>query len=244
MPDLPYQLINTTSSLAILWFLIYYFFSLRSKEKTLDEKEKNLETAHRQIIDSSMAKEKQILDSAMTQANQILETTTQQASQIIAGAQYTSQNSKTILDQAIKNMVLELQNISSSTKLTTDQTLQKIIADTHKETLDTSHSFLNNYSYTLKEVTKTSVNDLQIVVKNLEVDLQKQISEFNQTLLPKLEKDVDDYKQLRLKQAEQIINRIIQKASTEIFGKMISFSDHQDIMIKSLEKAKKEGIFD
>ncbi len=244
MPDLPYQLINITASLSILWFLIYYFFKLRSKEKALEEKEKTIETSHRQIVDSSMAKEKQILDGAMTQASQILETTTQQASQIIAGAQYTSQNSKTILDQAIKNMVLELQNISSSTKLTTDQTLQKIIVDTHKETLDTSHNFLNSYSSTLKEVTKTSISDLQIVVKNLEVDLQKQISEFNQTLLPKLEKDVDEYKQLRLKQAEQTVNRIIQKASIEIFGKMISFTDHQDIMIKSLERAKKEGIFE
>lgn len=244
MPNLPYELINICTSFAILLFLVFYFIKFKSREKELEEKEKSIESNNRQIIDNTLTKERQILEGAMNQANQILEITTQQANQIISGAQYTSQNSKAILDQAINNMVAQLENISNTTKLNIDQSMQKIIADTHKETIDTSHNFLNSYSESLKEVTKTSLMDLEIVVKNLEVDLQKQITDFNQSLLPKLEKEVENYKELRMKQAENTINRIIQRASQEIFGKMISFNDHQDIMIKSLEKAKKEGIFD
>ena len=77
--------------------------------------------------------------------------------------------------------------------------------------------------------------------KKLEDLIEKQIH----GAYPQAEiKEVEEYKEIRIKQAEQLVNKIIQKASQEIFGRIITFNDHQNIMIESLERAKKEGVFD
>jgi len=63
-------------------------------------------------------------------------------------------------------------------------------------------------------------------------------------LIPEIEKELETYKQQRMKSIDQTVMTIIQKASQEIFNKSLSAGDHQSIVIDALEKAKKEGVFD
>jgi len=244
MPAQALEIVTVIADLALIFFLIYSQARIRRKEAEIAEKEKKMEENYQQVVEATLAKEKQVLDGAMNEAKKILEVTTEQANQIIQGAQFMSQNSIAILNQAVQKMVVETQNIGSTSKITLEQALQKIVVDIQKEALDASRSSVNSYSQSLKVVTTQSLNDLQIIAKGLEVDLQKQISDFNQSLLPKLEKEVEEYKELRIKQAEQMVNKIIQKATQEIFGRIITLNDHQNIMLESLERAKREGVFD
>lgn len=244
MPALLLQIIAIAVDIVVITLLLYYLSSVRNREKALIEKEKTLESNYQKAMVDAMAKEKQVIDGAMNEANKILEVTTNQATQIIQGAQFMSQNSLAILTQAVQKMISQTQVIGDTTKITLEQALQKIVVDVQKEALDASRTSVNAYSQSLKVVTSQSLSDLQIIAKGLEVDLQKQISDFNQSLLPRLEKEVEEYKEMRLKQAEQMVNKVVQKASQEIFGRIITFNDHQNIMIESLERAKKEGVFD
>ncbi len=244
MPAQALQIITVIADIVLVIFLLYSLLRFRRKEKELAEKEKKIETTYQDVTNGALAKEKQLIDGAMNQANKILDVTTNQANQIIQGAQFISQNSMALLNQAVQKMVIETQNIGSISKITLEQALQKIVVDIQKEALDVSRNSVNSYSTSLKAVTTQSISDLQIIAKGLEVDLQKQISDFNQSLLPKLEKEVEEYKALRLKQSEQMVNKIIQKATQEIFGRIITLADHQNIMIESLERAKREGVFD
>jgi hypothetical protein len=82
------------------------------------------------------------------------------------------------------------------------------------------------------------------MAKGLGVDLQKQIKDFHESLLPGLEKELEIYKQVRFKQADQTITEVVQKVAQEILNKSLTVSDHQAIMLEALEKAKKEGVFD
>src|SRR5258706_13989444 len=100
MPAQVLQIIGVAADLAIFIFVIVYLFRYRSREKELAEKEQKVENDYSKIVQEALAKEKQVLDGAMTEANKILEVTTHQADQIIQGAQYISQNSIAILDQA------------------------------------------------------------------------------------------------------------------------------------------------
>ena len=74
--------------------------------------------------------------------------------------------------------------------------------------------------------------------------LEQQNKEFQDTLLPQIEKEVEYYKKARMQEIDQAVTSIVQKASQEIFNKSISIADHQNVVIQSLEKAKKEGFFD
>ncbi|HSW87734.1 MAG TPA: hypothetical protein VLF89_02335 [Candidatus Saccharimonadales bacterium] len=163
----------------------------------------------------------QIVDDALSKERKIIDDATHEADQIIAGAHYLNQASKETVDQA----------------------LQIMISDIQKEAADTSRNFMTNYQASLQQITVHSIAELQNVVKGLETDLQKQVKDFHETMLPKMEKELEEYKQVRLKQTDQTITNVIQKVSQEILNKSLSLDDHEHLLVESLEKAKKEGAF-
>jgi len=164
----------------------------------------------------------QVVDNALSRERKIIEDATVEADQIITGAKYISEESKSSVDK----------------------TMQGIIGDIQKETLDTSKTFMNNYQESLKKIAAGSVVNFQNITKGLEEDLQKQIDEYHKTMLPNMERQIEEYKKTRLQQTEQVIMQVVQKVSQEVFNKAISVEDHNTLLIDSLEKAKKEGIFD
>ena len=163
----------------------------------------------------------QIVDSALAKERKILEDATLEADQIIHDAQFIRDSSKRAVNQALETMVHDVQ----------------------KESIHTASNFMNSYSVSLKDLASSSLTDFENIAKGLEGDMQKQIQEFRQTLLPNLEKELEEYKKIRLKQSEETITNIVQKASQEFFNKSIAIEDHQKLLIDALEKAKAEGIF-
>ena len=163
-----------------------------------------------------------IVDEALSKERKILEDATQEADQIIAGADYISHTSKEDIDDAIKEFVAEI----------------------HKEAESITRSFTSEYSGSLKQLTLESLNEFHTVMTGMQTGLKQQIADFHTSLLPEIEKELETYKQQRMKSIDQTVMTIIQKASQEIFNKSLSAGDHQSIVIDALEKAKKEGVFD
>jgi len=162
-----------------------------------------------------------IVDEALAKERKILEDAAAEAEQILTGAK----------------------NISKTTKDDVNAALQTMVVDIQKEALATAQNFTSSYQLSLKQLATQSTADFQNIVKGLEEDLQKQIKDFHETLLPRLEKELEEYKQSRLAQTEKIITQIVQKASQEILNKSLSLEDHKTLVFESLEKAKKEGLF-
>ena len=123
------------------------------------------------------------------------------------------------------------------------QALEKMEGDVEHEASDATKEFAKTYSASLQKLATQSLTNFQTITKNMEEDLEKQSKEFRESLLPKLEKELDDYKKLRLQQAERTINHVVQEVSQEILNKSLSLDDHHRLLIESLEKAKKEGAF-
>lgn len=245
------QFIQTFAGLLIIVFILHYFFKYHAREKKLEEKENKIDSDYHHVVDTALAKERKILDDATREANQI-----------ITGAQYINQASRQAADQALQQMVSDIQKDASDTAKSVDQALQKMVTDVHKEVLETTHEFMSSYQTSLEKLANKSLTDFQDVskdtegelqktlkdfqdiTKGLEGDLQKQMKEFHETLLPALRKELDEYKQNRMKEAEQTTKQVIQKASQEILNKSISLSDHEKLVIDSLEKARSQGAFE
>lgn len=182
------------------------------------KKEKDLEKRERKV-DTSFH---EIVDDALSRERKILEDATSEADKIIDDANYVNKNSKEEVDQA----------------------LQKMEASIKQETLTTAQTFIKSYHSSLQQISGQSIADFEKVSKEMQTDLKKQIQEFHEHLLPQLEKDIEEYKASRMKQVEGTISQIIQKVAQEVFGKSISIDDHHKLIADSLEKAKKEGVFD
>lgn len=183
----------------------------------LRTKEKTLEKKETKI-DTSYH---QIVDDALSKERKILDDATSEASHIINDAKY----------------------VNASSKQTVEQALQKMIEDIEKDATGAANEFKKSYAASLEQISASSLTGFQNISKELQTDLEQQIKKFNETLLPNMEKELASYKQARVKQAEQIITKIVQEASQEILNKSISFEDQQKLMLESLEKAKNEGLF-
>lgn len=163
-----------------------------------------------------------VVDEALSKERKILDDATTEADQIITGAQYLTHASRDEVTQAIKQLVLDIE----------------------KEGHVITQTFTSEYTGSLKQLTMQSLNEFHTVMTGMEQGLKKQIADFHTSLLPQVEKELDTYKQERIKQIDQTVMNIIQKASQEIFNRSLSVGDHQNIVTEALEKAKKEGVFD
>ena len=183
----------------------------------LNNKEKQLEKKEGKVD----ADYHHVVNDALAKERQILDDATHEADQIITGANYIKKGSQDAVNHAI----------------------ELIIADIQKESLATAQQFMQSYTTSLAGLSTQSVHDFQQIVKSLEVDLHKEVKQFHETLLPKLEKELDEYKQVRIAQTDQLVTRIVQKTSQEVLNKVIPLDDHHTLMVQALEKAKKEGLF-
>lgn len=121
--------------------------------------------------------------------------------------------------------------------------LQQMSQKMQQESIHTASILMNSYSDTLKQLTANSLADFQTIVKGLEGDMQKQTALFRESLLPNLEKELENYKAMRIKQSEATITKIIQQVAQDVLNKSLSMDDHQKLLIDALEKAKTEGVF-
>jgi len=226
----PYlQLITLIADTAIIFFVTYYFFKFRAKEKKIEGKENKVDTKYHEVVDNALSKERKILDDAAHAADQIM-----------TGANYVNRNIREEVYLALRNMG----------------------ADIQKEAAGIARDFLNSYKHSLEKITTDSLTSYQNNAKNIDSDLQKQIQEFNnssnsiqkelqekikefyESRLATLEKELEDYKQYRIKQSEQIITSIVNEASRELLKKTISIEDNEKLITEALEQAKRKGVFE
>ena len=162
------------------------------------------------------------VEEALAKERKILEDATTKADEIILDAERISHDSKKILEQSLEKMVMNM----------------------HKDATDTATSFIKDYEESLKKLATESIKDFQIVDKVSKEALQQQLTAFNETQLSALQKELDEYKQTRFKEAELLVTKVVHKVSQDILKSSISLDDHQKLLTDSLEKAKKEGMFD
>lgn len=244
MPALLFQVITVVFDLSVIVFVAVYVLGVRRKEREVDRKEGKIEHDYQAVIEQSRTTERQIIDNAVSQSNQMMQVATHQANQILAGTQFITQSTKTTLDAALQKMVVEVQNTGSNSKIALEQNLQKIINDVHKEAFNSGNEAAANYQASLRQITSVSLTGFQNVTNQLEMSLQQQIKEFRTTLLSNLEKEMESYKLSKINRIDQAASIIVQRVAQEVLNKSLSLEDHQNLVIQSLEKAKKEGVFD
>ena len=244
MPTLLFQVITVVFNLVIIVFVVFYLLSLRTKEKEIDRKIHKIDTDYDQVVGHSSTQQHQIVEGALNQSNQIMTVATHQANQILAGAQYLSQTTKATLDASLQQMVVTVQGVGANSKISLETALQKIITDVHKEAFDTGLTVTESYKASLKQVTDNSLSGFQNVTQELELDLQMQIKNFRQEVLANIEKEVETYKAAKIRRIDQASVVLVERVAQQVLNKSLTIEDHENLVLKSLDKAKKEGVFD
>lgn len=207
------QIVQISTLLANILMLFFIIYYLSS----LHKKEKIIEQKEEKL-DSDYH---HVVNDALAKERKILDDATAEANYIVSNAKYTSETSKQLVHQA----------------------LQKMIEDVHHETLNTAKVYIDRYHDALTKLSGETLQGFNHIAKGLETDLQKQITDFRANTLTTLEKELQDYKGVRMQQTEELIKKIVGKVSQDVLHKTLTVEDHHQLMVDALDRAKKEGMF-
>lgn len=130
-----------------------------------------------------------------------------------------------------------------------------------KEFEKATSDFMKLYSLVLQDLKSKNIEVFQNVSKDIEVNTIAEIKNFKESmegltvssekLVQKkidsdyfhVKKEIQNYKETALKKIDQGIYELLEKVCSLVLGKALSLSEHEDLIRKSLEKAKKEGTF-
>lgn len=173
-----------------------------------------------------------------TQKTQIIEEGRRQAGLIIADAQ----------TKAAK-LVGEAGTFSDQTKQILEIELKKTQAaelDYYRKALEEiQKGAVATLGGIPKDVKDVVVKEIDAVRASLSLEIQKAQQETRQMLAAsykKMEEEVEAHKKERLKKIDEKIFEILKIVATRAIGKSLSFEDHEDVVIKALEDAKRENV--
>jgi hypothetical protein len=169
-----------------------------------------------------------------------------------------------IIDDA-NNQALDIVNkVTLSTDTASEkfnESLARISSIQVNEFEKSTSNFTKAYSQILQELKTKNVEVFQKVSKDIETDTEKEVKDFKDsmqklTILSQNEvkrkidadyqafsKDIEDYKKTELQKINSGIYELLEKISKLVFGKALNLSEHENLIEKSLEKARKEGTF-
>lgn len=191
------------------------------------------------LKDEAFQKNADLLDAARIKAVKIIDDANNQALDIVSKVTLSA-------DAASENFKQDLQRASSAQI---------------KEFEKTTSDFAMTYSRILQDLKTKNIEVFQNVSKDIEVNTMEEIKNFKEsmqklTALSQQEvkkkidtdysaalKEIKDYKKEELDKIDAGIYELLEKISKLILGKALSLSEHEDLIEKSLEKAKREGIF-
>lgn len=141
----------------------------------------------------------------------------------------------------------EVKNVDKHLTKTVRAKIEKEAAEKLDKILETVSAELGHL---LKaQVSKLSDDSSRIIreLADSAGEQQKNLARESQFLvannLAKAQKDIDLYRESQLAKVDQEINSIVYVAAREILGRAISLSEHEDLVHKALERAKRDKFF-
>lgn len=232
-PIIFFDLVITIFTLSLV--LIVITIALSRLLKKSNEYHSELERLKGEIV----KKNSLILDEKRNQAIRIIDNANNKALDIVHKANLFVSTSNETFNNQLKNITVN--QLKAFEKATSD--------------------FIKMYGQVLNDLKSKNIEVFQNISENIEVDTLEEIKKFKQTieqetiaseqeLKKKIDQeyllakaDVDQYREKKLKEIDDKIYEILEKVSKLVIGKALNISDQGELIIESLENAKKEGVF-
>ncbi len=211
--------------------LVVVVFYLSRVTKTLH--------ANLNMKDEAFQKNANLLEEARTKAVKIIDDANSKALDIISKVtlltNITSESFKKELSQASSAQIKEFEKKTSDFTVLYSQILQ----DLKTKNIEV----FQNVSKDIEANTMEEIKNFKESMQKLTTLSQKEVRGKIDTDYETSKKEIEDYKKEELRKIDSGIYELLEKISKLVLGKALSLSEHEDLIEKSLEKAKKEGVF-
>ena len=210
-----------------LVLFIYSFFKLRGANERLGKRN-----------DEEEKRWKELELKAQNDYQEIISTANKKASEIIAQATQVSQDSVKTFENSVSTM---LQNQKANIQKESEEISRKH-EDEINELNNNIIKLLTNVYKDIESATRADFENYKAVIQKQTFEAEKVAQARMQEEYEKLEKEIAIKKQQRLTQLEENIYKILNNISKDVIGKSLDLTAHEELIIKSMEKAKKEGV--
>lgn len=217
----------STTGIVVLAALIFCYYMYR-KEKKIEEKSMHVSQNYDQLVQEAKAKAKAIIDQAGMEAATIL-------------AQ--SQNTKLNLDMKSEETFKKITDEQMQLLRTNSEEYFRSYTSSLEEVKHHYASLLEQMLADIRDSTQKEIQELKAILKNQLTQSQGSVTKQMQDDFMKAQIEINEYKKHELERIDKSMNDLLIRVSEEILGKMIPIRDHQQLIIDSLEMAKKEGMF-
>jgi len=200
--------------------VILYVRLLREHNKLKEEKARLTAEAQRAA--------QEILEKAQKEGEQLINQAHQKAAEIIKNTEILSTDSK-------NKMLSALEEVS------------RVNTENFKKTLSDAK---NDIATVLAKVSTDLASSALTEVATFRGTLQKDLISTQAALsaavnegYKKIEEEMAKYRQVRLSQVDETIFEILREVTQKIIGRVVSFEEHEELVKKSLEEAKRQNIF-
>ncbi|MBI4096088.1 MAG: hypothetical protein HY425_00020 [Candidatus Levybacteria bacterium] len=213
-PLIFFDMIATILILIVMLIGILFY----SFQKTKKLRGTDQADAAAKIIDDAKNKALDIVTKASMSADAVSENFNEQAAKTASGQIKQLEKTTAEFTKLYAKVLhdLQLKNI---------EVLQNVSKDIQASALEEIGSFRNS-------VEKLTVASEALVKRKIDYDYET------------VKKEVKSYKENELKKIDNGIYTLLEETSRLVLGKALNLSEHEGLIIKSLEKAKKEGAFE
>jgi len=213
-------LIAVALGLLVISLLVSY---LRALKKVTEIKDKK-----RNIEDEAAKEADRIITEARNQASQIIQESQVKASAIIKEAG--------VLNEQVKNQILaEVSQVTNEYAKSYQEVLTKAKTDVVEIISNISDEVKKEATVEIQTMRQTLTQE----IANAQVVTRKAIEDS----LSKVGEEIEAYKKARFERIDSAVIDIIRQVSQRVIGKSLSTEEKEDLIIKSLEEAKKENVF-
>ena len=117
--------------------------------------------------------------------------------------------------------------------------LSKLMQD-YRESIDTQSAEVISQ---MRAGSLVHLESMERFIREQEQLITKQTEYIVGAVVKKAQEDIDVYKTNQLEGIDETVREIINKVAPQVLGKALSMDEHEELVWKSLERAKKEGLF-
>jgi hypothetical protein len=191
-----------------------------SKDKTLQNGS--------DLLDDARVKAAKIIDEANSKALDIISKTTLSADISAENfKQEISRNSSAQIEEFEKttaNFTKIYSQILQDLKVKNVELFQNVSKDIETNTIDEVKSFKES----MEKLTTLSQKEIK---KKMDTDYESS------------RREIEEFRKVELDKVNAEVYEVLEKTAKIVLGKAINLSDHEDLITKSLERARKEGVF-
>lgn len=190
-------------------------------------------------LDESIAQSHKLVADATMQAQAIMLQASTEAQAVIAGAKGSSEDVTRKLNEALDKTIQEQKAQTVEAHRQFEQQLRDQLMQVVQQEIIT----LKNLEKATEEAANAQILAFMNELKTTLTEFGTKERDVMQKELLKVQQALEDYKKEEMTKIEAYIYEILARTSESVLGQAVNLDMHQELIIKALEQAKREGMF-